>query len=899
MGSHNDSGGTDRQPMTRFPRLGVLVRGWLRPGRVDREFREELRFHVEREAEANRDAGLSPEDALRAAHLSIGALPSIEEQSRDRRPGETARRAGRELLAAARRLSGEPWYGLAAVATLGLCIGATIAVYTAIPHLVFDAVAVPDPASLVVAWDSDPRRGLPVVELTYRDAEALARSRSFVAAGAMSSSAWPATVGERGDRRRIAARGVTPGFFAALGVAPLYGRVLDAADDRPHTERVAVLSHRLWQSRFAGDPSAVGRTLTIDGLSMRVVGVMPQSFDYPPATDIWIAVAPVLAGDDPDPEPALTSVGVLFLVGRLKPEATLTAARDELQRIAQTTGGAGQRLGSRVTMQPLVSHLLGPMRPALWSLFAAVSILLLIGCSSVSALMLTRMARRYQQHVVRRALGASPSAIARMWLLESLTICAAAGVTGLMVGHLLTKTLVSLAPGTASRAADLTVDTRVTLFTLIVVSLTTLACAAIPAREVPRVGLADALNGGNRQTADRRSHRLRTALMSVQSAFTVVLVLAAALVVESYAKLQALDLGFQPHDVFAFHVEPRAGTPTPNGWMQYLIERLSARGDVDAVGAVSLPPLAAGAIGNDSLVRLDGDPDTAEAIARHPLLNLEVVTPGYFIAMRMRLEQGRWFNNHDTARSPRVALISESAARTLWPHQNPVGQRFLLPRQSDGEPQPWRTVIGVVSDVRYRGLNDVRLDVYDLAAQSTLAAQYVVIRSHADARALTNAVRREARQLDADAMIDDVVLMEEVIAKAMGPWRLSVWIFGFFAGLALLLTVVGLFSVVSLDIASRRRELAIRQALGSSRRAIVAGVVLRALATVAIGLAAGFAASLFALRGLQTVLFEVRAFDARVYAAVGVILAAAVALAALTPALSATRRLTFTRLQTE
>ncbi|RPH56197.1 MAG: FtsX-like permease family protein, partial [Acidobacteria bacterium] len=359
----------------------------------------------------------------------------------------------------------------------------------------------------------------------------------------------------------------------------------------------------------------------------------------------------------------------------------------------------------------------------------------------------------------------------------------------------------------------------------------------------------------------------------IQIGLAVVLLVSAGLVFRSFVNLRQLDLGFEPSNVLTMNVEPRTDSGR-NEWMAELLGRLQAVPGVEASGAVLLRPLALGPIGSDALVILEGQPLLPESTRRNPLVNYQVATAGYFAAMRIRLKEGRLFSVEDSVRSPRVLIVGERTAKSLWPGENPIGKRLRLPSQISDEPNVWRTVIGVVSDVRYRGLDDVRLDVYDAASQSTTAATQVVIRTSRDPLTLASLVQSEARRLDPRALVDSITTMEAIVARTVAPWRFSVWMFTLFAVLAFVLATLGLFSLVSLDIAHRRHEFAVRVALGAQSRDVVRSVMTVAGRHVLAGLGVGVLMAALGARLVQGMLFDVRVLDLPTYAAViGLVLA--------------------------
>ncbi|HEY6357501.1 MAG TPA: ABC transporter permease, partial [Vicinamibacterales bacterium] len=370
----------------------------------------------------------------------------------------------------------------------------------------------------------------------------------------------------------------------------------------------------------------------------------------------------------------------------------------------------------------------------------------------------------------------------------------------------------------------------------------------------------------------------------------VVLLIAAGLVGRSFMSLQNLDLGFTPANVLTMNVSPNTPTQSASEWMSRLVDRVSVLPGVEAAGAVYLRPLALGAVGEDTRVVLEGQPNTPEAARQNPTLNYQIATPGYFRAMRITLRKGRLFDANDDARSVRVALVSESTARRLWPGQNPIGKRMLMATESpDGPRSAWRTVAGVVSDVSYRGLDDLRLDVYDAASQSAAGARDLVVRTASDPLRIVAAVQAAARAMDPRVVIDSVTTMDAIVARELAPWRFSAWMFGVFATLAFFLASGGLFTLVALEVANRRREFAVRMALGADPSALVRLAMVLAGRWAFIGIMCGLAVALPAVRGIRSILFKVSPLDAATYAGVIALVAIVVAVASYLPARRASR----------
>ena len=686
---------------------------------------------------------------------------------------------------------------------------------------------------------------------------------------------------------RLAYRGVTAPFFDTLGARPFLGRTFQPEDDVPNAPRVVVLSYATWQRRLGADPALIGSTLVLNDRPHTVVGVMPKGFEFPRGAELWMPVVPVLTESAAQwKSDALANVGVLHLIARLGAGVTRENATHDLdQAAARVTASGATRFGTTVVLTPFLEFVLGPMRPALWLLLAAVGVLLLIACANVSGLMLARASLQRREYAVRLALGATVARVGRLWILEVALLSLAGGLLGVLASHGATTIIVALAPDDVPRLADVSINLPVALFTLAATALTAVLCGLGPIRQAGAIDLTDALSDTTRTTTGRASQRARAFLLTAQIALAVVLLVAAGLIVRSFGRLRAIDLGFTPDRVLSMNVTPRAPGNASNVWFDDLLKRVASLPHVEDAGAILLPPLALGPIGQETSVLLEGQPDTPQSRRANPTLNYQVATAGYFRTMRIALDAGRFFDARDDARAPRVAIVSESAARRLWPGRNPIGQRLAMPSFTPGSQKDiWRMVVGVVDDVRYRGVTDVRLDVYDPALQAWMVADDLVIRTTSDPLSVAASIQATARALDPRVVVDRISTMDAAVSRATAPWRLGAGMLALFAAVASVLAAVGLFSVVSLTVASRRHEFAIRLALGAEPRRVLRHVMTSTAAWIGGGVIIGIALAIGGARAIRSLLFEIDPVDGPTYASVIVCLLIVVAVASYIPA---------------
>jgi putative ABC transport system permease protein len=525
---------------------------------------------------------------------------------------------------------------------------------------------------------------------------------------------------------------------------------------------------------------------------------------------------------------------------------------------------------------------------------AAGVVLLLVACANVSALTLSRAAMKRREHAVRLALGASGTRIARGWLLEVTILAVAGGAAGLVTAQWVLAVLVRLAPDDISRIADAAINWPVAGFALVVVAFAAVVSAAGAIGHARRSGIGELLADSNHATASRRSTRVRSGLVVAQIALAVLLLVCASLVVRSFNNLRRLDLGFDPTNVLTLQMEPSTAKPPAQEWFAEVVSRVRQLPGVESAGAVFLRPLAYGAIGTDTSVLLEGqlDPNNTslmaavEAAARNPSLNRQQATPDYFRTMRIPLLRGRLFDERDRANAPWVVTVGERTAQRLWPGQDPIGKLVGLPQQTpDGEwKKIWQTVVGVVKDVSYRGLDDQRLDIYEPSTQTYSSTPFLVVRASGDPLGLAAAVQAEIRGHDRHAVISGITTLDAVVGRAMAPWRLSSWLLALLSGAAFMLALVGLVGLLSLEVAQRAREYAVRIALGAETRHVRNRVLGLAGVRAAAGLALGIAVARVITPLMHALLFQITAADLTTYAVVVVAVTIAVVAGSLLPA---------------
>jgi predicted permease len=804
---------------------------------------------------------------------------------------------------AVRRLWQEPALATASVLTLALGIGACTVMFSIVQAVLLESMGITTPSRLVVVW---PQFGETAGEFTYDAYRAYSRTSSaFEALALTGSTNWPVPVDivlRDGRRVRATQCAVSATFFDVLGARPALGRTFQPDDDRPGAPPTVVLSAAFWRSWFGGDPDIVGRTMTIADVAWRVIGVMPPDFFYPSGADFWTPAATLLAMTSSDQSPAaiaqlFASVGAFHAMGRLKPGITAAAAQADATRFVRSdrrrAGVDPATLGAGT--EPLLDHVFGPARRALWLLSGAVLLVLLVACANVTGLLVARSAARSRETAVRTALGASRGQLLVENLAESAVLAGAGGALGVGLAAAGLRAVVALVPpAVVIRLAESRVDGTVLAISLLTTAGTTLLVGVLPALD-PRGGsLAAAL----RDRADRGrtgSLRARTrgALVVGQVALTLMLLVATLLVVESFANVASTDLGFDPSSVATLDLshldQSRYATyAARHQVVEALTEAIQHLPGVRSAAAVVMRPFAHGTIGWTTGVLFEGQPNTDAAWLTNPAANWEAVTPRYFESMDIPILHGRDFTAQDRANAPDVVIVSESLATRAWPGQSPIGKRLIdsfIGRAAGGGPPRWQTVVGVVGNARYRELSRPWPDMYVPFAQALeFDAEHVVVKAAGDPRPLMAPLAGLLSRIDPQLSAADVTTMDDVVRGIEAPWRFNVQLFSAFGAMAAVLTAIGIVGLMLSMVQWRRGEIGIRLALGAQRSQVVALIVRQGITLVAAGVLMGSLLSLFTARLLSSLLFGISARDPGGLAAVGAVVLVLGALACYFPA---------------
>jgi putative ABC transport system permease protein len=797
----------------------------------------------------------------------------------------------------------------AIVLILALGIGVSTAVFSVVRRVLLHPIPVAPLGRFIVAWEIDPAREGSLIEVSFPYFQDWrAQNRSFEDMAAYGSVNWSHEFRGPPARETVSASFVSASFFDTLRARPLLGRTFLPHEDEPGAGRVLVLSHGLWRRRFAGDPAVVGAKVAGGDEAFTIVGVMPREFDFPEGAELWTPVGPALDADRRRNNwtPAFfRSLGVLYVVGRLKEGVTPEAARADLASISRrlsvadnfsTTGGWGARV------VPLVDHYLGTStRQALQALAVASAFVLLLACANVAVLLLVQAIRRRTDLAVRRALGASAAHVVLHQLLDSALLALAGGAAGTLIATGAVGAAAAFGPAGVPGLADVSVDAHALAFALLITAVASVIVALAPAGIAGRLAIAPTLrSGGAGGGLDRRGFQLTRLLVTTEVALSIVLLVGCGLMVRSLRNLLKIDLGFVARHALTFSVgfpdEKYPTTAQNRAFYRTLLERLAALPGVEAAGAVHNRPLEHGPIGSDNWVIVEGQPLDRASVSKNSLsVNWEAATPDYFRAVGTRLVEGRAFTERDTPDAPKVVIVSRSLARRGWPGESPLGKRLhTYPAKSELKDGvfvnvEWLTVVGVVEDARYRGVQNPRLDVYLPYTQVSDALYHLVVRTRGDPLALAGAVREQVRALDGDAGVGELTTMQRLVDRALTPWRFASALLGGFALAALFLTASGLFAVLHHFVSGRTREIAIRMALGADPGRVRRFVLSQGLGVTALGIALGSALSLVLARSLSALLYGLSDRDPWTYLGGATLIGLVAAIACLLPARRAAR----------
>jgi putative ABC transport system permease protein len=782
-----------------------------------------------------------------------------------------------------RRLWKNPAITLAAVFALALGIGANTAIFSLVNALVLRPLPYENPDRIILLSYAL-REASPANFLDWK-----AQSQSFENISAINF--WSANLANGNEPERLQGFQTSASLFPMLGVKPVLGRTFLAEEEQPGKDNVAVLSHGLWERAFASNPNIIGQTISLNARNYTVIGIMPAGFQYYRPTEIWspLAFTPQ--------EATRRAPGNLIVAGRLKPNVSLAQAQSDMTTVAQRLEQQYPQTNTGLTIRlvPLHEHLIGPMRPALLVLLAAVIFVLMIACANVANLLLARAAARQKEIAIRLALGAGRFRIIRQLLTESILLGLLGGIVGLVLAfwglRFLNASIPLTGAGFLSQLNGISLDGRVLGFTFLISMLTGIIFGLAPALQISNPVLNETLKEGGRGSAGVHSARLRSVLVISEVSLALVLLVCAALMVTSFLRMLNVNLGFEPKNVLTMQTsllqDRYPEDAQVNTFYKRTIDQVRNLPGVEYAGATSNLPL-----GGSNKVRgleIEGIPTPAPGQST-PAANYRMVSPDYFKAMGISLVKGRYFTEQDTENGPPVVVINNALAKRYFSGADPLSKLIRRQNPAPNPPLPWMQVVGIVEDVRHLALTEnPRPEMYVPFYQNASREMTIVVRTLSDPTSIAPAAREQISSIDKDQPVYNVKAMEEVVADSAYLNRFSMSLLAIFAAVALILSSIGIYSLIAYSVTQRTQEIGIRMALGARPRDILTLFVKQGMLLALIGIVIGALGAFSATQFLSSLLFGVSKGDVTTFAGAALLLALVVLVASYVPARKATK----------
>ncbi len=782
-----------------------------------------------------------------------------------------------------RMLAKNPGFTAVAVLTLGLGIGATTAIYSVVYQVLLRPLPYRDASGLVVLNETTPKVG--IVSVSYPNfLDWRQQSHAFSQMAAVHQVGFDLAGVTQPEA--IDGDAVSANYLSMLGVRPILGRDFSAAEEKAGTTPVAILSYALWQSHLGGDPNAIGRTITLDGHSVAIVGVLPADFRALDKTDVLEPIGVWATADSDATERG--SRGDMIVIGRLAPGITLVKARAEMEGIAARLGSAypAENSHAGVALQSIRDAFVSDSRPAILVLFGAVIFVLLIACANVANLFLVQGAARSREIALRIAFGAGRGRIIRQMLTESLVLAGMGGALGVALAIAGTRGINLLLPTDMLAGEQVQVSGAVLLFAAGAAVMAALVFGLAPAAHSTHADVQSELKEGSRTSSGGASHqRLRGGLAIAEVSLALVLLVGAGLMLKSLHRLMQVDPGFRPQHVLTMELNLRteqySKDPAVINFWQHLLDNVRALPGVESAAVGTVVPLSGNH--NRADITIEGMPLPTAGNFPHP--DYHEVSPGYIRTLGVPLLRGRDFTEQDNEKSELVGLVNARLAHQFWPNEDPIGKRFMFGHPESKTPSKWITVVGVVSDTKLYGLaNPSRLEVYVPFPQRTAHYMVLLVRSTVEPASLTSDVRGAVASIDKDQPILEISTMQQMVNGSVATKRITLILLGLFSGLALVLAVVGVYGVISYAVAQRTREIGIRMALGAERREVLKMVVGKSLRLTLVGVALGIASALALTHFLASLLYNVSPTDLLTFFAAALALTTVALVASYIPA---------------
>ncbi|HKS43135.1 MAG TPA: ABC transporter permease [Blastocatellia bacterium] len=873
-----------------LPRLSNLWRNLFHKNQVEQELTEEVHAYLELLTEAKIKKGLSPAEARRAALIEMGGVEQVKESVREVRMGHFLETIWQDMRYGARMLTKKPSFTIIAVTTLALGIGANTAIFSVINALILSPPSIAEPERMAAIWRTTKEKRIEgyVSYLELQDWQA--QNQSFEAIAGYKPNGF--TLLNEGQAERIQGMRVTANFLSLLKVNLLRGRDFQFEEEKRGAQPVVIISHQYWQNRLGGDEAALGQQLPLNGRSFTVIGILPSTFEFP-LVDKQTEFLTTIAGEGGN----LSERGaqVLLTIGRLKQGVTFTQAQAEMTAVAENLEQQYPQY-NRGTTAYLVSvdeQIVGrDIRQALWLLLGAVAFLLLIACTNMTNLLLVRASSRQKELALRAALGAGTWRVARHLLTESLLLSLLSGLVGLLIALWGMGAIRYYGANQLPRLDEVQINGRVLAFTFATSVLTAVLFSLIPIFKASRPDINEVLKAGTKNATSTGTLRLwRDSLVVAEVVMGLVLLIGAGLMIRSFGRLVNVDPGFDPKNVLTGQVSlTRAVYEDTKEQVRYInqtLERLQALPGVESAAFVAPMPFSGGNVGSD--FRIEGHPKPEPG--QEPVASVRSVTSQYFQAIRIPLLKGRYFTEEDKRGGVGAVIINETLAGRYFPNEDPIGKHIsnIGANQNDGDPEQWE-IVGIIGDVHHSSLiKPATPELYLPYQQNSWSWGNFFVRTTNDPTPLTRSFTDEIRSGDKTVPIIKVQLLTQAISNTVAQARFYTLLFALFGIIGLILTLTGIYGVISYTVSQRTQEIGIRMALGAQAGDVLKMLVGHGMVLTAIGIAIGIAMAGALTRLMSNLLFGVSATDPLTFAVIVLLLALVALLACWIPARRATK----------
>lgn len=789
-----------------------------------------------------------------------------------------------DLKYAVRMFLKQPAFTIIAILTLAVGIGANTTIFSVVNSILLRPLPYREPDRLAMVWMNNARINISEDWHSYPNYEDYRNNTSTFEDIALFNNRSFTITGD-GEPERVRGAVASSNLFPLLGVGAMMGRTFIPEEDENGKDMVAILSYGLWQRRFAADPDILGKTVSLNNANRVIIGVMPADFHFPEKdTEMWIPVAP------PPQLKANRNAIWIQAIGRLKPGVTIEQAQSDMSSVSDRIIEQNpSQEGYRANIVSYHQQIVGNVRPALLVLLGAVAFVLLIACTNVANLLLSRAAAREREVAIRTAVGASRTRLVRQFLTESALLAIIGGAIGVALAYWGLDILVALAPSDVPRLDQIRIDGRVLIFSLGISILTGLVFGLVPALHASKANLNESLKeGGRGTTTGIQGRRVRNSLVVAEVAIALVLLIGAGLMIRSFMHLQRVDLGFNPDNLLTARVQLSGTKYRDNqaaiNFYKQLNERLEQFPGVRGAGAIS--DLFLSKTPNSSNFSIEGRPEPPPT--ERVEIPIDIVNQSFFKVMGIPLISGRFFEERDGPEATPVIIINETMARRFWPGEDAVGKRMKF--GSPDSDDPWIEIIGVVGDVRRTGFDaEVRPETFLPHAQAPGRGLMMVVRTDSDPAKMASSFRAAVREIDADQPVFEVRTMDMILGEMMAQRRLNMILFGVFAAVAMLLASVGIYGIISHNVTERTHELGVRMALGASRSDMLKLILRQGMALAGIGIFVGLVLALVLTRVMSSLLYGVSATDPITFVLIAMMLGVVALAACLIPAQRATK----------